>query len=156
MKLIILIGLPGSGKSTWAKEQKVGVLSSDEIRGLLSGDENNQQINAKVFGTMRHLLRQRLDLHMPVTVIDSTNIERKWRKPWIKIAKQKGAQVEAVFFDTPVELCKQRNQRRDRVVPNEAIDEMAAKLKPPSKDEGFDQIRTIPASANTKTHKAES
>jgi predicted kinase len=47
------------------------------------------------------------------------------------------ASVEAIFFDTPLEVCKERNRRRERVVPEWAMDALSARLVPPSADEGF-------------------
>lgn len=141
--MIVLVGLPGSGKSTWADAQKKTVLSSDALRLLLSGDEKNQAIHARVFATMRFLLRQRLDLGARVTILDATHLARKWRKPWLKLAAPYGATVEAVYFETPLETCLRRNRQRARVVPEAAIREMAAKLQAPSKAEGFARVRTI-------------
>jgi predicted kinase len=51
--------------------------------------------------------------------------------------------VEAVFFDVPVEVCRERNRRRGRVVPEEVLDRMAAKLVPPSTGEGFSKVTVI-------------
>ena len=144
-KVIVLVGLPGSGKSTWAAEQGQTVLSSDAVRLLLSGDETNQAIHARVFSTMRFLLRQRLELGAGVTILDATHLARKWRKPWIQLAAKYGAPVEAVYFDIGVEECLRRNRLRSRVVPEAAIREMAAKLQIPAKSEGFARVRTIRA-----------
>lgn len=139
-RVVLLIGLPGSGKSTWARQQGGGVLSTDEIRAMLSDDATNQAIHGEVFATLRYLLRRRLALRMPVTFIDATNSTRHERRAYIKIAAWFDASAEAVFFDTPVEVCKQRNLGRARVVPEWAIDMMAARLRPPSVDEGFERV----------------
>lgn len=143
--MIVLIGVPGSGKSTWAKQQKGTVLSSDEMRVVLSGNVNNQEIHSKVFGTMRHLLRTRLELSASPTIIDATNIRRRDRKGWLQLAAKFGAKVEAVHFDVPVEIALERNRKRDRVVPDEVIRAMAAHLQPPTLEEGFAKILTIGA-----------
>ena len=141
----MLVGLPGSGKSTWAREQKLPVLSSDSIRLLLSDDEDNQRIHRPVFATLRFLLRQRLTIGMPLTVVDATNLSPRFRRDWITIAQRHGALVEAVFFDTPLEVCQQRNQMRHRIVPSDVITAMAGILTPPTKSEGFHHVRTIRA-----------
>ena len=139
-RVVLLAGLPGSGKSTWARSQCGGVLSTDEIRLLLSDDVTNQRIHRAVFATLRYLLRRRLELRMPVTHIDATNTTPQERRAYIKLAQFYDARVEAVFFDTPAETCKQRNRGRERIVPDQAIDMMAARLRPPSLAEGFDQV----------------
>lgn len=140
MRLLILIGLPGSGKSTLAARNRWPALSSDHLRLLLSGDETNQAIHRAVFASMRYLLRQRLRLGVPLTVIDATNLRRTFRRPWIRIGQQFGSRVEAVWLDVPLELCLERNAARPRVVPEEAIRRMAAQLQPPSLEEGFHEI----------------
>ena len=144
-KVIVLVGLPGSGKSTWATAQGHVVLSSDAMRILLSGDESDQTIHARVFRTMRFLLRERLELGARVTILDATHLARKWRKPWLTLAARYGASVEAVYFDLPLEECLRRNRSRSRVVPEAAIREMAARLQAPARAEGWARVKTIRA-----------
>jgi predicted kinase len=141
--IILLVGLPGSGKSTWVAKQGAGALSSDAIRHLLADDATDQSIHHRVFATLRYLLRQRLVIRRPVTYIDATNLTPEERQPYVEIASASGAVLEAVFFDVPVEVCIQRNRGRDRVVPEDAIRTMAGKLRPPSPEEGFKRIRVI-------------
>jgi predicted kinase len=139
-RVIVLVGLPGSGKSTWAKQQEVAVLSSDAMRFLIVDDQTDQSIHGEVFATVRYLLRRRLQHRRPLTYIDATNLTRRERRAYIKTAQLYDCQVEAMFFDTPVEVCKERNKGRTRVVPDDVIDMMAQRLSVPTVEEGFDVV----------------
>jgi predicted kinase len=135
--------LPGSGKSTFLDQLGVTSLSSDAARALLIDDPTDQTIHGRVFATIRYLLRQRLELRRPITYIDATNLTRKERRAYVKTADLYDADIEAVFFDTPVEICMKRNVGRNRVVPEDAIRDMARRLCPPAFDEGFSRITII-------------
>lgn len=135
--------MPGSGKSTYAEKLGANALSSDEIRRLLSDDATNQTIHARVFGVLRSLLRHRLELKRPVTYIDATNLTRAERRPYFKLGALYNCRLEAVFFDVPVKECQHRNRKRHRVVPGDVIERMAARLQPPSVDEGFSRVIVV-------------
>ena len=143
IRIILLIGLPASGKSTWAAAQGYHPLSSDEVRLLLADDINNQNIHQQVFETLRYLLKQRLALGRPVTCVDATHLTRWERNPYFEIAKGFKCDVEAVFFDVPLEVCLARNRLRTRQVPEEALIALAQKLEPPDLAEGFSRIERL-------------
>lgn len=147
MRIVVLVGLPGSGKSSYLERMGVSGLSSDAIRLLLADDETDQTIHERVFQTMRYLLRQRLAIGREVTYIDATNLRREERRPYIGIGKSYGCRMEAVFFDVPLETCQARNANRHRVVPEEALIKMKAKLAPPSTEEGFDEVKVLTQSS---------
>lgn len=110
------------------------------MRLLLSDDANNQSIPHQVFAALRDLLRRRLELGRPVTYIDATNLAPWERRPYVLLAHLYGAETEALFFDTPLDICIARNRARDRAVPTEVIRELAGRLVPPNVGEGFAKI----------------
>jgi len=140
VKIVIAVGLPGSGKSTYFKHRGWNAISSDEIRRLIADDPEDQTIHARVFATIRYLIRQRLAAGRPVAYVDATHLTRWERRPYIRLARRYGCEIEALFFDVPAEACIERNERRERVVPRRVIVEMSGKMQPPTLDEGFDRI----------------
>ena len=144
---MLLVGLPGSGKSTWVQSKVTtgvsGALSSDVLRELLADDPNNQTIHARVFRVMRDLLKHRLQLRRPITYIDATNLTPRERRPYIKLADLFDGEIEAVFFDVPAEECIRRNRGRGRIVPEEVIRAMAERLIAPDIAEGFLRVSVV-------------
>jgi predicted kinase len=135
--------LPGSGKSTYLKHRGLNAISSDEIRRLIAEDPEDQTVHAQVFATVRYLIRQRLAVGRPVTYVDATHLTPEERLPYIQIAQWYGCDVEALYFDVRLEVCRERNLARPRVVPEEAMQRMAMKLAPPEMAEGFTRITIV-------------
>jgi predicted kinase len=141
--VVLTIGLPGSGKTTWYKRRGVTPLSSDLLRSLLFDDITEQRYQGLVFSTLRSLLRARLIAKMPWNYVDATNLSPHERRQWIKMAKSFGYEVQAVFFDVPLSVCMERNSKRERAVTDEVMQKMAERLKPPTFKEGFEKITVV-------------
>ena len=141
--VVLAIGLPGSGKSSWFKRHNVVPLSSDMVRALLFDDVREQRYQDLVFSNLRSMLKARLIAKRPMNYVDATNLTPQERQHWIKLAKDYQYEVHAIFFDVPLEVCLERHQRRDRVVPEDVMRRMAAKLKPPAFEEGFAKITVV-------------
>lgn len=141
--VILAIGLPGSGKSSWFKRNGITPLSSDMLRMLLFDDAQEQRFQDLVFSNLRSMLKARLIARRPLNYVDATNLTPHERHSWIKLAKDYGYEVQAVYFDVPVEVCLERNRRRERSVDEDVMRRMAAKLKPPTFEEGFSKVTVV-------------
>jgi len=141
--VVLAIGLPGSGKTTWFRRRGVTPLSSDLLRNILFDDVEEQRYQGLVFSTLRSLLRARLIARMPWNYVDATNLSIHERRQWIKMSKSFGYEVQAVFFDVPLEVCLERNNKRERSVSEDVMRKMSDKLKPPVFEEGFAKITVV-------------
>lgn len=152
MKVIMLVGMPASGKSTWAQsycnEHKDTVwISSDNIREMLYGNAAIQGDNHKVFDTMHRMVIESLSLGHNV-VYDATNVSVKDRKGIINLIKNNShltnnVTVEAKVFIVSIDELKRRNASRERSVPEYVYDRMMARFVPPMEFEGFSAIEYI-------------
>jgi predicted kinase len=142
-KIVVLVGLPGSGKSTYLERLGITPLSSDAVRHLLVDDATDQTIHRQVFAVLRYLVRHRIALGRPLTFVDATHLTPRERRPYLKMGQLYDCAVEALFFDVPLEVCKERNRGRSRIVPEDVMERMAAKLVPPATDEGFSIVTVV-------------
>lgn len=143
--LILLVGVPGSGKTTYAKkyiEKKSAVhLSSDTIRKELYGDESIQGNPAEVFSLMQKRAVESLNEGHDV-LYDATNVTRKDRASIIGICP-KFAKIEAHIIWAPIETCIERDSVRERTVGKAVIDKMLKRFQALYYDEGIDEIKVI-------------
>lgn len=150
--LWIFIGLPGSGKSTLARRfaqcsSPLMVVSTDQIRAQLYGDESIQgewlQIWSQVQQNLRRGMLETRKGHFAGVLYDATNTRRRSRRQVIQNAQVTGfTRLLAVWLDTSLALCLQRNAQRSRQVPPAVICAMARQLAgaPPHHNEGFDAL----------------
>ncbi len=142
-KLEILIGLPGSGKSSYAENEcsfdsNSAYLSSDKIREELYGNESIHGNPAEVFTLMQSRAIEALKEGKDV-FYDATNLTRKDRAG-ILVATPRYVYKQATVVFAPYEMCIERDSARERSVGKEIIGRMIRRFQPPFNDEGFDYI----------------
>lgn len=144
--LAVMIGISGSGKSTYANGLKTSLnaqlVETDSIREELTGNSADQSQNYRVFQVAKKRVNDILSQDKNV-IIDATSVSVRDRKDWIRIGKDNNAEIRAYFIDTPIDVCKSQNRKRKRQVPDEVIDRQASKLESPTKSEGFDSVTTV-------------
>ena len=144
--LILLVGVPGSGKTTYAEkyiEEHSNIIhtSSDQIRAELWGNEATQGDNNEVFSLMQSRTIDALNNGLSV-VYDATNITRKDRSYIIALCP-KFVKIECHIVWAPIETCIERDAARDRTVGKEVIDRMLKRFQAPYYDEGIHEIKVI-------------
>jgi protein phosphatase len=148
MAVVALVGVSGSGKSTFAKThfKPTEVLSSDYFRGLVSDDENNQQVSSQAFDALYYIANKRLELGL-LTVIDATNVQKHARDPVLRLAKEQNCLAVAIVLDVPERICKERNEKRpDRPNMGNVVTRQAGDLRRSIKllrKEGFRYVYVI-------------
>ncbi|SNS16509.1 polynucleotide kinase-phosphatase [Streptosporangium subroseum] len=113
MSLVVLVGVSGSGKSTFARKHFIPtqVVSSDFCRGLVSDDENDQAATSDAFDVLHYIVGTRLKRGL-LTVVDATNVQWEARKSLIELAKEHNVLVDAIVLDVPEEVAIARNEDR--------------------------------------------
>ncbi|MFC7329431.1 polynucleotide kinase-phosphatase [Marinactinospora rubrisoli] len=111
--LVVLVGVSGSGKSTFAARhfRPTQVIGSDFCRGLVSDDENDQSASADAFELLHHIVGTRLRRGL-LTVVDATNVRQQTRAPLLRLAKEHDMLATAVVLDVPESLARDRNRAR--------------------------------------------
>lgn len=141
-EFLMLVGLPGSGKSTYIKKHfntNLHVHSSDDIREELTGNAEDQTVNAKVFELLHKRVHE--DLKNGIScVYDATNISWKKRKAFLESLKNIDCWKICHIIATPYEVCLEQNKQRDRVVPEHVIKRMYMNFDIPWYNEGWDDI----------------
>jgi protein phosphatase len=127
--LVLLIGLSGAGKTTFARRhfRPTEILSSDAFRALVADDEADQDASSDAFQALRFVAARRLK-RKRLTVIDATNIRAGSRKPFIGLAHVRAVPAVAIVFDLPESVLQERNRLHRRLAP-EVVARQAADLQ---------------------------
>jgi protein phosphatase len=131
LSLVVLVGLSGSGKSTFAARHfaPTEVLSSDFCRALVADDDNDQTVTSEAFDVLHHIAGVRLGLGR-ITVVDATNVQAHARKPLVELARRHHVLPVAIVLDVPERLCQERNAgRADRTFGPHVIRRQRAELR---------------------------
>ena len=140
-EVIMLSGLPGSGKDTWLSENASwsSVISLDSIRKELQilPEETQGQVVQLAKERARQLMRQHQSF-----VWNATNITRAMRQQLIDLFVSYGAHVHIVYLDAPLSVIFKRNRARKDYVPEHVIDKLIDKLEPPDQTEAH-QVQWI-------------
>jgi len=151
-QLLMLIGVPGSGKSHLAAQLLAAspdrpLISTDAIRAQLFGAEIIQGDWLKVQAVVDQQLRQAVATiqagEASEAIYDATNATAAQRRSAIALARKTGfTQITGLWLDTPLEICLERNRQRQRQVPEDVILRMHLQLQnfPPTEAEGFDRL----------------
>ena len=144
--LIVTVGLPGSGKTSWVDDfiaenqgKAIDVISSDKIREEVFNDIEDQNHNSEVFDLMKRRTKESLS-QGHVAIYEATNISSKRRRALLKELNKYYDKAICLFKYKRLSACQIDNEERDREVPSDVIDRMYRNFEIPHKNEGFDEI----------------
>lgn len=141
-KLYIMIGLPGSGKSTYTKDLEGKVFSSDQYREKISGNSSdqscNEQVFKKIYSDMREAMCNNIDC-----IFDATNCTYKSRTQAISLGKKFSYEIIGIVVCQTIEKCIEQDSNRSRSVGKNVILKYAKSFQFPQYLEGFDSIKIV-------------
>ena len=148
LSLVVLVGVSGSGKSSFAKAhfKETEIVSSDTCRGIVSDDENDQSATNDAFELLHYIAGKRLKNGL-LTVIDATNVQKESRNGLIHLARKYHCLPTVIVLDIPEKVCQERNKSRaDRNFGNYVVRQQRQQLKRSLKGlkrEGFRKIYVL-------------
>ena len=136
LELIVFVGLPGAGKSTYYRAHFAAThahVSKDLMPSARRRDDRQERDIEAALASGKSV------------VVDNTNPSIDVRAPLIALGRRHGARIVAVYFETDVRTAIMRNRQREGKarVPDVAIFATKKKLVVPTIEEGFDEVRVI-------------
>jgi predicted kinase len=140
VKLHILCGIPGSGKSTLGSRLQGYVVSTDNLRKFLWNDEAVVQHDKLVFALAKEIIAYLLSIGKNV-IFDATNLTAVKRRSFIKLGQKYQAQIILHWVNTPLQTALVRNSERERKVPTYVIKSLYKSFQRPRIEEGIHVIK---------------
>jgi predicted kinase len=145
MKAYVMVGAPGSGKSTFAstlaRTENAFIISGDSIRAELYGDASNQGQWSEIQDRLEEMVSEAVGCPL---IMDGTHYRRDYRREALTLLHSYGyTDVQAIVLNPDLETCILRNATRHRHVPRHVIQRMHGALQTSLRgieDEGFTQV----------------
>lgn len=140
-KLIVLSGVPGSGKSYFSKmlrKKKSGhvyIISSDALRDLVTGNQKNLSEDTLMWKMYYELAKVYSADPKGIVVLDATNRSTQYRIDSVKQLKESFGETDLVLFDIPKEVVLRQNLDREFPVPEAVIEEYFSFFELPKKED---------------------
>ena len=145
--LVVLVGVSGSGKSTWAQQhyRNQEIVSSDDLRGIVGSGRHDLDASADAFRLLDEIVAARMRRGL-TCVVDTLGLEPERRRGYADLAARAGLPAVVVLFDVPAALARERNATRDRPVPAPVLRTQlsrAVEVRVEVADEGWDQVVVV-------------
>ena len=147
-KLIMMCGVPGSGKSTWIKNNYSDIVpvSRDAIRFEILDERGGEYFDYEdeVFDKFIHQIIGNLAVD-EITIADATHLTKKARAKVLNKVQKFADEIEAIVMDVHLATALERNDKREgrAFVPRGVIRRMYFQMETPTREEGFDKITFI-------------
>jgi predicted kinase len=155
-KVIIGIGMPGSGKTTtlkkFATKNDYFYICADDIREEFTGSATNQSKNKEVWIEAYRRVKEQLTAGKTV-VFDATFTNQGQRKDFLTFARENGAEkIQGIYLCVDLNTAKERIQNRERKVSEFVLERMNRDLEyfPPELNDGFDSLCVLDEQQNLK------